>query len=264
MSSKVVSRKNGDKTMAPPSSQMVIIDLDVSHDTDALTDRSDSGGDKKGHPVNTKRGCRGGSTMKFLLYLFISLHAYYYFGPGAHKKAVNEQIQQLSKYLQAQNVARDSKYVTLEKQISTQKDNIIAYMNSTNLDLQERLEKAKTAFGDSLGFVSKGHHNEEMSNLQSNVEKMEEKMEENMQSHATDLLAAVARKEEEFAELKAQINMIKLDLSMYCAECDFNAGGLHTSCGARTAYIMKKYGGTEDSVKEAVIKIDPNCMKKQK
>jgi len=386
MSSGVFSRKKNDKTMAPRASQVVAIDLGVSRITDALTDRPNSGGDKKSNSVNAKKGPREGSAMKQNIYivfllLIICTRAYYHLAPTSHKKIVNEQLQQLSKSLQAEKMALDSKYEILEKQINAQKDDLVAYMNSANIGLQEQLEKAKTAFGDSVGFVTKEHHNEEVINLRSQLEKMEsqaesekkeifdkltkvesdhdgqvadlksrydeqvEKLEssvsdkkaisdelEKLKSHHDDevktlesqhkegvkklesdlekkeaervtlqsllttevnkleadlaknqgiidelqshhqeevgkmeqaaldkLHDEIERNKKELALVKATIDAKKLDLKYFCAKCNFKVGG---DCAARKNFVMKNDGVSEDIAKEAVMKMDPNCVNK--
>jgi len=202
---------------------------------------------------------------KVLIIIVIVLFTIIFSSPADKKKnrkQINDkQLEKLSDSIKNKKLALSKKYNELTSEI--------------NFDVK------------SLGIVSKGYHEEKVSTLQSDhkdeignlrkdheeeVNKLKESHETKagqLQSDVTEkqttidaLNAEIENDKKELQNVKSLLDGIEIDITLFCGECAFTAlEGLRVSCGARMGFLVSKYGGTEDDMKEAVIKTDPKCKK---
>ena len=187
------------------------------------------------------------------------------------RKGKNSHLQQVSQNVQAENVALASTLDTLEKMISTQKDELVEYLASTNAGLRDYLGKA-------VGVVFVEHHNVEVNNLRSTASEKQTSLEK-LQSHhdeeVSKLDAAVSAKQaivnkmnadieanrQKLEEVKAIIEGKESYADNFCRECYITKDGPKImKCGVRLQQLVERYGVEKDVAIEVIIKIDSNCL----
>lgn len=155
---------------------------------------------------------------------------------AAHKKAMDKQLVQFAKQLAQQKAAMTSQAEELSKSLAAQKEALL----------------------DQFSIVSMDHHKEEMGKLESEKKKLDKEAKEKV----AVMQASIDKTEAELKKLKEAMQSMKPDTSRFCPDCTYNVAGLHSTCGKRRHFLTWKHKTPEAEAMEAVMKMDPNCVKK--
>ena len=178
-----------------------------------------------------------------------------------HKTAIDQKLISIAQSLEEKKISLTKQIDDITASIAKQKE---AMMEKTGLSLPEVDLKL------SMPVVGKGHHEEEVGKLtqqhEEEMSKLQAERDELKNHHETEvaeLQDSITKSQAELERLRASMAHMTVDKSKFCGECAFDYGGLRTSCGARKSYLMSKHGTEEDLAVEAVVKWDPNCLKKE-
>ena len=173
----------------------------------------------------------------------------------------------------AGGAAADEKLVSLANSIKEKKSSLSKQMDEVKAKLNQQKEALLEKTGDiSLpGVVGKGHHEEEVAKLttehKEEMAKLQEdhdKLKEHHEEEVSTLEASIAQSKAELEKLMEALGGLKVEPDKFCAECPFDYNGLRTTCGARRDFLMGRHGDTQEVAMEAVVKWDPNCLRKDR
>mmetsp|Transcript_37558 Transcript_37558/g.55302 ORF Transcript_37558/g.55302 Transcript_37558/m.55302 type:complete len:257 (+) Transcript_37558:58-828(+) len=179
---------------------------------------------------------------------------------AAHKKAVNEKLEELSISIQKHKEVVTAKFEDLTKSVGSETDELISELQSEN-DLLKNLTET---LNEAAPTVTQEHHDEEIAKWKSHHDEEVLKLQSELSSKETEITNLkndLNNNKDKLEEVKKEIETEKVDLSLFCVECSFDYNGLKTTCGNRKDYLMNVHKDEEDVATEAVMKWDPNCKK---
>mmetsp|Transcript_37556 Transcript_37556/g.55300 ORF Transcript_37556/g.55300 Transcript_37556/m.55300 type:complete len:231 (+) Transcript_37556:46-738(+) len=174
---------------------------------------------------------------------------------AAHKKIVNEKLEQLTVSIQMSKEMVTTEFEGLTKSLGSGHEELISKLEAENKLLQNMVETLKT------GTDSK--HEEDIAKFKAdrNAEVAKLNLEVSAkQQEITNLKDDITTNKDALEKVQAIIDKTKVDVSLFCAECIFDANGMKkTTCGKRKEYLMNKHGTREDVAIEAVMTWDLDC-----
>eukprot|EP00591_Stephanopyxis_turris_P008499 CAMPEP_0195517268 /NCGR_PEP_ID=MMETSP0794_2-20130614/10273_1 /TAXON_ID=515487 /ORGANISM="Stephanopyxis turris, Strain CCMP 815" /LENGTH=252 /DNA_ID=CAMNT_0040646043 /DNA_START=55 /DNA_END=813 /DNA_ORIENTATION=+ len=175
---------------------------------------------------------------------------------SAHKKIVNEKLEQLTVSIQKSTEMVTAEFEDLTKSLGLGHDELISKLESENKLLHELAETLKKE--------TDAKHEEEIAKFKTNRDAEVAKLNSELASKQVEIAHLkddISNNKDALHKVKAIIDKTKGDLNLFCASCPFEANGLKTTCGARKEYMMNKQKSGEDVAMEAVMTLDPNCKK---
>lgn len=175
---------------------------------------------------------------------------------AAHKKIVNEKLEQLTVSIQESKEAVTAEFEDLTKSLGLGKRELISKLEAENellKNLAETLKKETDAQHEEEIAKFKADRDAELAKLNSQLSVK--------QAEIANLKGDIDSNSDALDKVKAIIDKAKVDVSQFCAECTFDANGLKTTCGQRKEYVMKKHGTGEDVAMETVMTWDRDCKK---
>lgn len=212
-----------------------------------------------------------------LLLIAFNLLIYHYITPdpvkkmhkenyGYMKKAADEQLLALTKSITESKTGKALRLDELQKKLEAQSELMWALTSNSTQSLADMTD----SIIDSVTFVSRGHHEEQVDQhikMVDDLKKAKQKLSSEMSTHQKtieDLKKSIQETHKEKEKLKAQILTMKVDITKFNPEGSMELGpGAWVSCGARANYLTSTYGISENEAKEGVMTQEPvGCTKK--